>query len=89
MTGDIQIWPCLAASYLRVKNITLGYTLPKELTQKAYINNARVYVSGDNLFMFSAAPGIDPSMSLTGGMDVDAYSYPVMRTISIGVNVTF
>ena len=78
-----------SASYLRVKNITLGYTLPKELTQKAYINNARVYVSGDNLFMFSAAPGIDPSMSLTGGMDVDAYSYPVMRTISIGVNVTF
>ena len=44
-----------SASYLRVKNITLGYTLPKELTQKAYINNARVYVSGDNLFMFSAA----------------------------------
>lgn len=39
--------------------------------------------------MFSAGPGIDPSMSLTGGMDVDAYSYPVMRTISIGVNVTF
>ena len=37
---------------------------PKELTQKAYINNARVYVSGDNLFMFSAAPGIEPSMSV-------------------------
>lgn len=63
-----------SASYLRVKNITLGYTLPREITQKAYISNARVYMSGDNLFMFSAAPGIDPTMSLTGGMDVDAYS---------------
>ena len=81
---------CLfSASYLRVKNITLGYTLPKSITQKALISNARVYVSGDNLFMVAAAKGIDPSMSLTGGMEVDAYSYPTMRTISIGVNVTF
>ena len=81
---------CLfSASYLRVKNITLGYTLPKAITQKALISNARVYVSGDNLFMVAAAKGIDPSMSLTGGMEVDAYSYPTMRTISIGVNVTF
>ena len=81
---------CLfSASYLRVKNITLGYTLPKEITQKALISQARVYVSGDNLFMVAAAKGIDPSMSLIGGMEVDAFSYPTMRTISIGVNVTF
>ena len=81
---------CLfSASYLRVKNLTLGYTLPKSITQKALISNARVYVSGDNLFMVSAAKGIDPSMSLIGGMEVDAYSYPTMRTISVGVNVTF
>jgi hypothetical protein len=81
---------CLfSASYLRVKNITLGYTLPKSITQKALISNARVYVSGDNLFMVAAAKGIDPSMSLIGGMEVDAFSYPTMRTISIGVNVTF
>ncbi|MBR5297260.1 MAG: TonB-dependent receptor [Parabacteroides sp.] len=77
------------ASYLRVKNLTLGYTLPKSITQKALISNARVYVSGDNLFMVSAAKGIDPSMSLIGGMEVDAYAYPTMRTISVGVNVTF
>jgi hypothetical protein len=81
---------CLfSASYLRVKNITLGYTLPKSITQKALISNARVYVSGDNLFMVAAAKGIDPSMSLIGGMEVDAFSYPTMRTISVGVNVTF
>ena len=81
---------CLfSASYLRVKNITLGYTLPKSITQKALISQARVYVSGDNLFMVAAAKGIDPSMSLIGGMEVDAFSYPTMRTISIGVNVTF
>ena len=64
---------------------SVSYTLPKSITQKALISNARVYVSGDNLFMVAAAKGIDPSMSLIGGMEVDAYSYPTMRTISIGV----
>lgn len=78
-----------SASYLRVKNLTLGYTLPKALTQKAYISSLRVYVSGDNLFLLSAAKGIDPSMSLTGGMEVNAFSYPAMRTLSLGVNVNF
>lgn len=78
-----------SASYLRVKNITLGYTLPKELLSKIQISNLRVYASADNLFMFSAAKGIDPSKSLTGGMEVGGYTYPAMRTISFGINLDF
>jgi TonB-linked SusC/RagA family outer membrane protein len=76
-----------SASYLRVKNVTLGYTLPKPILSKINISKLRVYASADNLFMFSAAKGIDPSMSLTGGMEVGAYTYPTMRTISFGINL--
>lgn len=76
-----------SASYLRVKNVTVGYTFPKQLLSRLNISSLRVYASGDNLFMFSAAKGIDPSMSLTGGMEVGAYTYPTMRTFSVGVNL--
>jgi len=76
-----------SASYLRVKNVTLGYTFPKQLLSRFNISSLRVYASGDNLFMFSAAKGIDPSMSLTGGMEVGAYTYPAMRTFSVGINL--
>ncbi len=76
-----------SASYLRVKNITIGYTVPKHILSKYGIGNLRIYASGDNLFMFSAQKGVDPSMSLTGGMEVGAYTYPTMRTISFGVNL--
>jgi len=76
-----------SASYLRVKNITIGYTFPKRIISKIGIENLRIFASGDNLFMFSAEKGIDPSMSLTGGMEVAAYTYPTMRTISFGVNL--
>lgn len=78
-----------SASYLRVKNVTIGYTFPKQVLSNLKISKLRVYASGDNLLMFSAAKGIDPSMSLTGGMEVGAYTYPTMRTISFGVNLDF
>jgi len=76
-----------SASYLRVKNITIGYTVPKHLLSRLGVGSLRIYASGDNLFMISAAKGVDPSMSLTGGMEVGAYTYPTMRTISFGVNL--
>ena len=76
-----------SASYLRVKNITLGYTVPTHLLTNLNLSKLRLFVSADNLFMFSAAKGIDPSMSLTGGMEVGAYSYPTMQTVSFGINL--
>lgn len=78
-----------SASYLRVKNLTFGYTFPGSWLSKAHISNLRLYFSGDNLFMFSAAKGVDPTMSLTGGMEVGAYTFPAMRTISLGINLDF
>lgn len=74
------------ASYLNFKNVTLGYTLPGNLLEKYKISALRLYVSADNLFMITSHSGIDPRMSLVGGLDVGAYAFPSMRTISFGVN---
>jgi len=76
-----------SASYLDVKNLTLGYTFQKELLQKYKISSLRLYMTVDNVFMFTSHSGIDPRMSLIGGFEVGAYSYPSMRTISFGVNL--
>lgn len=78
-----------SASYLRIKNITVGYTLPKQLLTKLHISNMRVYASGDNLALFSAHKGVDPSMSLSGGYDVGYYIYPNIRSFTFGINLDF
>ena len=78
-----------SASYLRLKNITLGYTLPKSILNKAGISKLRVYATADNLWYISAKKGVDPAMSITGGLDVGQYQYPTMRTISLGLNLEF
>lgn len=73
------------AAYVRMKNLTLGYTLPKLLTDKIGINRLRVFFSGDNLFEISGLYKhykVDPE-SLGGGV------YPFQRSYSFGLNVTF
>ncbi len=76
-----------SASYLNLKNLTLGYTFPGSITKRYKVSNMRIYVSADNLLMVTSHSGIDPRMSLVGGFEVGAYAYPSMRTISFGVNL--
>ncbi len=76
------------ASYLNVKNITVGYNFPDKWMKKIGIDGIRVYASLDNFWMI-CKDGIDPRMSLTGGLDVGAMAYPYMRTCSLGLNITF
>lgn len=82
-----------SASYLRLKNITIGYNAPAEVFKKLglnFISGLRVFASADNLFLLSEAKGIDPSMSISGGYtDVDEYTFPLMRTYTIGINLDF
>ena len=78
-----------SASYLSVKNLTLGYNFPQRWMDKIGIGGIRAYVSLDNMWMISAQSGVDPRMSLVGGVEVRQYTYPYMRTMSLGVNVTF
>lgn len=76
-------------AYLRLKNITLGYTLPKAWTQKASMENVRIYISADNLLTFSHLSSIfDPEN--IGSLYSDAgKTYPLQRVVSVGVNINF
>ena len=82
-------------SYLRVKNITLGYTFPKRLLQKVNIDNIRLYVNIQNLYTLTKYSGYDPevgastqdSTGLTFGVDNGRYPSPM--TCSFGMNITF
>ena len=78
-------------SFLRCSDVTLGYTLPKKLTQKIGISKARFYVSASNLFIITNYSGYDPEVDiqtgLTPGMDYNRY--PRSRTFTFGTNITF
>lgn len=76
-----------SARYLNFQSFSVGYTLPKSLTTKAYINKARVYVQGQNLCFWSVRKGFDPRYSFGSTADTNVYS-PV-RTISGGIQLTF
>lgn len=73
-------------SYLRVKNVSLGYTLPSSFTRKAKMQSARVYLSAQNLVTFTNYTGFDPEVPASG---IDNNVYPVTRTISAGINLLF
>jgi TonB-linked SusC/RagA family outer membrane protein len=72
-------------SYLRLKNLVLGYTVPSKLVRKAGIDRLRVYFSGENLFTITKYPGLDPERYGSG----DFLQYPQNKIYSFGVNLTF
>lgn len=76
------------AAYARLKNIVLGYTLPKKVTQKLKLNNLRFYISGQNLITLSDFyDGYDPEVTYDGS--VGGEFYPIMQTYTFGLNVNF
>ncbi len=93
--GDSKNWVCSDlyvqdGSYCRVKNITLGYTLPRELTQRVRINRFRVYAMAENMFTWTKYWGFDPEIgSSVNSLGVDYGVYPQARTFTVGCNVTF
>lgn len=81
-------------SYFRVKNVTLGYTLPRQLTQKFFVQSLRVFFSAENLLTFTKYAGFDPEIintdaSYGSAIGVDRGVYPQSRTLTIGCNVNF
>jgi hypothetical protein len=75
-------------AYMRLKNVTLGYTLPYSMTKKAYIENLRVYVSAENMLTLTKLMGaFDPEA--TGGERGNGYIYPLQKIISGGISITF
>ena len=87
-------WAVEDASFLRLQNVTVGYTLPKAWMKKIYLTNVRLYATGYNLLCFTNYTGYDPEVDtsskrnpMTPGIDYAAY--PKSRTYVVGINVTF
>ena len=78
----------MSGNFLRLSNITLGYTLPKEITRKAYIEKARVYFTADNVHTWTASDfyGYNPE---TGANGYIAWQYPAVSTYAAGIQITF
>ena len=74
------------ASYISLRNVTLGYTLSNKTLKKAGINSLRVYGIADNVWMKSHRQGFDPRLSLTG---ISSNEYSIMRTLTAGVKINF
>lgn len=89
----LHSWAVEDGSYFRINNITLGYTLPKNISMKAKMSNLRFYATVNNLATFTDYSGYDPDVTarrtdpLTPGVDFAAY--PRARTWLLGLNVTF
>lgn len=73
-------------SYLRLKNITLSYTFPKQWLQKTQIENARLSLSCENVATITGYSGFDPEVGING---IDQNRYPISRTFSLGLNFNF
>ena len=81
------------ATFLKIKNITLAYSLPRNLLSKLTVKNARVYVSVDNLKNFNSYPGATPESNSEGNattrQGVDYVTYPVSKRYVVGLNINF
>jgi TonB-linked SusC/RagA family outer membrane protein len=81
------------ASYLRIKNITLGYTLPGHLARRLYVDNVRVYVNLQNVYTFTEYSGYDPEVGVSTLSDnvygLDNGRYPAPQVYTLGLNLSF
>ncbi len=91
--GEISSWHVEDGSYMRIRNITVGYTFPETLTSRVKLSRARVYATVQNPFTFTKYTAYNPETSgrpdsaLTPGEDYA--SYPLARTYTLGLNVAF
>jgi hypothetical protein len=96
MNVNVDFWSSSAnlfkGDYFKIKQIQLGYTLPKNISQKILLSSLSIYVSMDDWFTFTKYPGFDPETVSTGannGMGLDKGSYPNAKKLLIGVNIMF
>ena len=86
-SSDLYVYD---GSYMRLKNIQLGYTLPQFITKKFFVSSLRLYVAAENLLTFTKYHGFDPEISSSAtSLGVDYGVYPQARTWTVGVNLAF
>jgi TonB-linked SusC/RagA family outer membrane protein len=79
-------------TYIRLKNISLGYNLPENILKRIYIDRLRIYISGQNLLTITNYTGYNPDVSYKDGntsLGLDYGSYPSTKSITLGLNLTF
>ncbi|MBO4844455.1 MAG: TonB-dependent receptor, partial [Bacteroidales bacterium] len=93
---DTNFWSSTAnifkGDYFKIKQIQLGYTLPKTYSKKVGVDNLRIYTSLDDYFLFTKYPGFDPEVASTGsynGAGMDKGSFPNAKRLIFGINVSF
>ena len=78
-------------SYLRIKNVTFGYTIDQDVLKKGFFDSIRVYLSAQNLFTFTNYTGLDPEVNYRGDdnavIGTDFFTYPQAQTFTLGVNL--
>jgi hypothetical protein len=78
------------ASFVKLDNIRLGYSLPKAISQRVNIESIRIFAQAQNVVTFSSYKGLDPEMAGGSGFSgVDYNSSPIQRVLSMGINVNF
>jgi len=77
------------AAYFRLKNIQLGYTIPKNIISKVGINNVRLYISAENLITFTKLLGYDPEIPTGTGARLVENRYPISKVFNFGLNINF
>ena len=94
--NSVDFWSSSATmfkgDFFKIKQIQLGYTLPRDLTRKVRINSLRLYASLDDWFVFTKYPGFDPETATTGstsGKGLDKGTYPNSKKLLFGVNLSF
>lgn len=94
--ADMDKYACSSAmvfdgSYFKIKQIQLGYSLPKQLIRHIAVSGARLYVSLDDFFTFTKYKGFDPEASAnsTSGMGIDKGAYPTSKKVVFGLNIDF
>ena len=89
-----------SASYVRLKNAQLGYTIPSKAMQRIHIKGIRVYVTAQNLLTITKFTGLDPEMHISNNVNVERYpgdvaagidwgTYPSAKSYIVGLNVNF
>ena len=90
-SSEANSWYVEDGSYMRVQNLTIGYTLPTNITSKLGIKKARISGSANNIFTITGYDGLDPAVG--GAVDttfgIDVGNYPTTRSFNIGLNLSF
>jgi hypothetical protein len=92
----IHSWAVEDGSFIRLNNLSVGYSLPRSIISKAGMSRARIYVTGNNLHIWTKYSGYDPEVSTSRSSEyaaltpgVDYSSFPRSRSYTIGVDISF